>query len=90
MLAGDGASGSTCKDYSHCSGSPDLPIFLFRPTGGVAGLLLFLFLNLNPHKKTTVREQAKEFDFLGLLLIVGGIICLLIGFSNSQTKCIEI
>lgn len=62
----------------------------FRPTGGVAGLILFFFLNLNPHKKTTLREQAKQFDFIGLFLLIGGILCLLIGFNNSQTECMVV
>ncbi|KAJ7062899.1 major facilitator superfamily domain-containing protein [Mycena amicta] len=54
------------------------------PTGGVAGLLLFFFLNLNPHKGRTLREHASQFDFVGLFLLVGGVLCLLLGFSQSQ------
>ncbi|KAF7354705.1 Membrane transporter [Mycena sanguinolenta] len=54
------------------------------PTGGLAGLLLFLFLNLNPHHGKTLAELLREFDFLGLFLFVGGIVCLLLGFNQSQ------
>ncbi|KAJ7083146.1 MFS amino acid permease [Mycena belliarum] len=54
------------------------------PTGGVAGLLLFFFLNLNPHHGKTLREHVREFDFVGLFLLVGGVVCLLLGFSQSQ------
>ncbi|KAJ6447509.1 MFS amino acid permease [Mycena sanguinolenta] len=54
------------------------------PTGGIAGLLLFFFLNLNPHHGKTLREHVKEFDFLGLFLFVGGVVCLLLGFNQSQ------
>ncbi|KAJ7123166.1 MFS general substrate transporter [Mycena epipterygia] len=54
------------------------------PTGGVAGILLFFFLNLNPHHGKTLREHAREFDFVGLFLFVGGVVCLLLGFNQSQ------
>ncbi|KAJ7911081.1 major facilitator superfamily domain-containing protein [Mycena leptocephala] len=55
-----------------------------RPTGGLAGLMLFFFLNLNPHHGKTLWEHAREFDFVGLFLFVGGVVCLLLGFSQSQ------
>ncbi|KAJ6579540.1 MFS amino acid permease [Mycena vulgaris] len=54
------------------------------PTGGAAGLLLFFFLNLNPHHGKSLREHAREFDFVGLILLVGGVVCLLLGFNQSQ------
>ncbi|KAJ6544192.1 major facilitator superfamily domain-containing protein [Mycena capillaripes] len=54
------------------------------PTGGLAGLLLFFFLNLNPHEGKTFKEHAREFDFVGLFLFVGGVVCLLLGFNQSQ------
>ncbi|KAJ7476981.1 MFS amino acid permease [Mycena galericulata] len=54
------------------------------PTGGVAGVLLFFFLNLNPHHGKTLREHARDFDFVGLFLFVGGVLCLLLGFNQSQ------
>ncbi|KAI6132104.1 MFS general substrate transporter [Pisolithus croceorrhizus] len=56
------------------------------PTGGLAGLLLFLFLNLNPHRRKPLHEYVHEFDFLGLALVVSGVVCLLIGFNSSETK----
>ncbi|KAF8892484.1 MFS amino acid permease [Infundibulicybe gibba] len=56
------------------------------PTGGVAAVLLFVFLNLNPHKGKTLRQHVQEFDFIGLGLIVSGVICLLIGFNSSETS----
>ncbi|KAF8921132.1 MFS general substrate transporter [Mucidula mucida] len=58
-----------------------------RPTGGVATLILFFFLNLNPHVGRTFREHVQTFDFIGLGLIVSGVICLLIGFNFSETSC---
>lgn len=56
------------------------------PTGGFAGVLLFFFLNLNPHRGKTFSEHVQEFDFSGLVLIVAGVVCLLIGFNNSETS----
>lgn len=54
------------------------------PTGGVSGLLLFFCLNLNPHKGKSWREHVREFDFIGLGLMVVGVVCLLIGFNFSE------
>lgn len=51
-------------------------------------LLLFFFLHLNPTKhEKTFRQHVGEFDFVGLFLIISGIICLLVGFSESQFGC---
>jgi EmrB/QacA subfamily drug resistance transporter len=55
------------------------------PTGGLAGALLFFFLNLNPHQGRPFRDHIREFDFVGLFVIVIGVICLLIGFNSSET-----
>ncbi|KAJ6473935.1 MFS amino acid permease [Mycena vulgaris] len=54
------------------------------PTGGLASILLFQFLNLNPHQGKTLIEHVREFDFVALFLIVGGVVCLLLGFNQSQ------
>ncbi|KAI0040909.1 MFS general substrate transporter [Auriscalpium vulgare] len=59
--------------------------FVNLPTGGIAFAILFFFLNLNPHKGMTLRQHAAQFDFLGLFLLVSGVICMLIGFNNSET-----
>ncbi|KDQ61019.1 hypothetical protein JAAARDRAFT_32018 [Jaapia argillacea MUCL 33604] len=56
------------------------------PTGGVAGAVLFFFLNLNPHHGKTFRQHVQEFDFIGLFLIVAGVIALLIGFNYGETS----
>lgn len=58
-----------------------------RPTGGFSILLLFFFLNLNPHEGRTWRQLAAEFDYVGLFLLVTGVICLLLGFHASETSC---
>ncbi|OAX38645.1 MFS general substrate transporter [Rhizopogon vinicolor AM-OR11-026] len=55
------------------------------PTGGLAGALLFFFLNLNPHQGKSFRQHIQQFDFVGLFVIVTGVICLLIGFNSSET-----
>lgn len=49
--------------------------------------MLFYFLNLNPHKGKPFAQHVKEFDFLGLFLLIGGAVCLLLGFNNSETNC---
>ncbi|KZT26422.1 MFS general substrate transporter [Neolentinus lepideus HHB14362 ss-1] len=60
--------------------------FINLPTGGVAGGILFFFLHLNPHRGKTFRQHVREFDFVGLVLVVAGVICLLIGFNNSESS----
>ncbi|KAJ7063414.1 MFS general substrate transporter [Mycena amicta] len=40
------------------------------PTGGVAFLLLFFFLNLNPRPLKTFKQHNAEFDYVGLVLVV--------------------
>ncbi|KAI6040004.1 MFS general substrate transporter, partial [Pisolithus marmoratus] len=56
------------------------------PTGGISAVILFIFLNLNPHQSRLIREQIAELDFVGLLSFVGGVVCLLLGFQFSQTS----
>ncbi|KIJ16695.1 hypothetical protein PAXINDRAFT_168194, partial [Paxillus involutus ATCC 200175] len=60
--------------------------FINLPTGGLAAVLLFIFLNVNPHQKRPLRDQIAELDFIGLFGLVAGVICLLIGFNFSQTS----
>ncbi|KAG6376367.1 MFS general substrate transporter [Boletus reticuloceps] len=55
------------------------------PTAGVAGALLFFFLNLNPHQGRPFSDHVKEFDFVGLVTAVSGTVCLLLGFNSSET-----
>ncbi|KAJ6479024.1 MFS amino acid permease [Mycena sanguinolenta] len=54
------------------------------PTGGIAWILLFVFLKLNPHDGKTLGDFVREFDFFGLFLLVAGVACLLLGFCQSQ------
>ncbi|PVF96665.1 MFS general substrate transporter [Serendipita vermifera] len=60
--------------------------FINLPTGGFAIALLALFLNLNPTQRKPYKTYIQEFDFLGLLLVVGGTVCILLGFNFSQTS----
>ncbi|PPQ98149.1 hypothetical protein CVT26_003193 [Gymnopilus dilepis] len=60
--------------------------FINLPTGGVAAAILFFFLNLNPHQGRTLKQHAQDFDFVGLFLLVAGIILLLLGFNESETS----
>ncbi|KIJ16713.1 hypothetical protein PAXINDRAFT_27707, partial [Paxillus involutus ATCC 200175] len=71
----------TCWDYR----SADLTK-ISRPTGGLAAVLLFVFLNVNPHPKRPLRDQVAELDFIGLFGLVAGAVCLLIGFNFGQTS----
>jgi len=49
-------------------------------------LLLVLFLNLNPTPKRSFKSYVDDFDFLGLFLIVSGVVAFLIGFHYSETS----
>ncbi|KAH9901357.1 MFS amino acid permease [Cubamyces lactineus] len=60
--------------------------FINLPTGGVGFALLFFFLNLNPHQGKTLREHVAQFDFLGLFLIIVGVVLILLGFNFSETS----
>ncbi|KAJ7449942.1 major facilitator superfamily domain-containing protein [Mycena latifolia] len=60
--------------------------FINLPTGGIAAALLFFFLNLNPRPLRTFREHNQEFDYVGLILVVSGVVCLLVGFNSSETS----
>ncbi|KAG2047840.1 MFS general substrate transporter [Suillus hirtellus] len=55
------------------------------PTGGLAAAILFFFLNLNPHQGRPFRDHVREFDFVGLFVIVVGVICLLMGINPTET-----
>ncbi|PVF96646.1 MFS general substrate transporter [Serendipita vermifera] len=60
--------------------------FINLPTGGFAIAVLALFLNLNPTQHKPYKTFIREFDFLGLACAVGGTVCILLGFSYSQTS----
>ncbi|KDQ16128.1 hypothetical protein BOTBODRAFT_107517 [Botryobasidium botryosum FD-172 SS1] len=59
--------------------------FVNLPSGGLAALLLFN-LKLNPRPARPWRDYVREFDFLGLFLIMSGIVLLLVGFNSSETN----
>jgi len=81
-----GVSGLTCMDVKNSRTAVTNRSFN-RPTGGVAAVMLFFFLNLNPHHGKPLREHVAEFDFEGLFLIVAGVVCLLLGFNFSESSC---
>ncbi|KZS91047.1 MFS general substrate transporter [Sistotremastrum niveocremeum HHB9708] len=58
------------------------------PTGGFATAILFFFLNLNPlpQPRPSFMDHVRAFDFIGLGLIVSGVVCVLLGFSSGETK----
>jgi len=49
-------------------------------------LLLVMFLNLNPAPKRSFKSYVDKFDFLGLFLIVSGVVAFLVGFHYSETS----
>ncbi|KLO19543.1 MFS general substrate transporter [Schizopora paradoxa] len=55
------------------------------PTGGAAALVLLLFLNLNKTKRRTFREFVDNFDFVGLFILIAGIVLILFGFQEAQS-----
>ncbi|KAH9030951.1 MFS general substrate transporter [Lactarius hengduanensis] len=56
------------------------------PTGGIAGVILFFFLNLNPHQGMSLQQHLGQFDFLGLALLMSGVVCVLIGLNSGETS----
>ena len=54
---------------------------LIFSTGGFAIAILVIFLKLNPHKRSTVSQIAKTFDWIGLILFVSGIVLFLSGLA---------
>ncbi|KAK4049440.1 hypothetical protein OIV83_004173 [Microbotryomycetes sp. JL201] len=58
--------------------------FINLPTGAIAVVLLFFFLKLNPLHIMTFEEFRTTFDFLGLALIIIGVVALLVGFSFAE------
>lgn len=56
------------------------------PTGGIAGAILFFFLNLNPHQGMSLQQHLSQFDFLGLALLMSGVVCVLIGLNSGETS----
>ncbi|KAK7036578.1 hypothetical protein VNI00_011511 [Paramarasmius palmivorus] len=55
------------------------------PIGAVSAGLLF-FLKLTPQPRRTFAENLRQFDFVGLILIVSGVVCLLVGFQFGQNN----
>ena len=51
-------------------------------------MALYFTLHLNPPARgKTIRQHVNEFDFFGLFLLVGGVVCLLLGFNQSENSC---
>ncbi|KZV94441.1 MFS general substrate transporter [Exidia glandulosa HHB12029] len=60
--------------------------FINLPTGGFAAAVLLFTLKLNPIKQKTFKQHTAEFDFIGLFLIVSGVVLLLLGFNAGETS----
>ncbi|KAF8550474.1 MFS general substrate transporter [Imleria badia] len=63
--------------------------FINLPIGGIAAMLLFVFLNINPPPKRPLRDQIAELDFIGLFSLVAGVVFLLLGFNFGQESWTE-
>jgi hypothetical protein len=48
--------------------------------------LNYLLAQLNPLPHKTFSENLREFDFIGLTLIMTGVLCLLVGFQLGQVN----
>ncbi|EIW79090.1 MFS general substrate transporter [Coniophora puteana RWD-64-598 SS2] len=60
--------------------------FINLPVGGVAAAVLLTCLKLNPVEKKTFRQFSRETDFIGLVLIIAGIVLFLIGVANGENS----
>lgn len=60
--------------------------WLNLPVASIALVLLFFFLNLNPHTPPKFAYLLSTFDFLGLFLLVAGLVVLLVGFTSGETS----
>lgn len=58
--------------------------FINLPSGGLALPALYFSLKLPPRKKTTWHDMWRTFDFVGLILIMAGCACLVVGFANAS------
>lgn len=56
------------------------------PTGAVPFFILLFCLNVPRNQKKTLKQHVREFDILGLLLIVGGIASILVGLNNGEKQ----
>lgn len=50
----------------------------------LAAGILFWFLNLNPVKQKSWKQHAKELDYIGIVLIIGGIVMFLLGLVQGE------
>ncbi|KAJ2722911.1 hypothetical protein GGI07_002987 [Coemansia sp. Benny D115] len=56
-------------------------VFYFSlPVGGLAGIFIVMFLHL-PRPEGSFREKLKRVDFLGIVILVGGIVMILLALS---------
>jgi hypothetical protein len=55
--------------------------------GSVVAIVLFVFLNLNPHQSRPFRGHLTELDFVGLTFIALGMVSLIIGFDFWRATC---
>ncbi|KAI0031591.1 MFS general substrate transporter [Vararia minispora EC-137] len=54
------------------------------PTAGIAFVVLFFSLHVSPRRGMNFRQHLAEFDFAGLILLVGGVVCLCLGLNRGE------
>ncbi|CCG85018.1 protein of unknown function [Taphrina deformans PYCC 5710] len=59
--------------------------FINLPSGGAAVVLLFFSLKLNPTPRKTFAEVSRTFDYIGLVTIVGAVVCFLVGLNEGTS-----
>ncbi|GAA6008632.1 hypothetical protein JCM11491_003376 [Sporobolomyces phaffii] len=60
--------------------------YINLPVGAFALAVLAYFLKLNPHTPPSAQQLLAEFDFLGLFLLIVGLVVLLFGFSFGESN----
>lgn len=56
------------------------------PLSAITFLVVFFFLRVNQPTHSSFKEKFRTFDYLGLFLIVGGSVCILLGFSFASSR----
>lgn len=59
--------------------------FINLPTGGAAAIMFFFFLKLNPTPKKRLADVSRTFDYVGLVTIMGAVVCFLVGLNEGTS-----
>lgn len=59
--------------------------FINLPSGGAAMVVLFFFLKLNPTPRKKFSDVSRTFDYIGLVTLVGAVVCFLVGLNEGTS-----